>query len=31
MMAGRDLWVMVDDSLIGKLQRVLGSEHVKIC
>jgi len=31
MMAGRDLWVMADDSLIGKLQRVLGSEHVKIC
>ena len=31
MMAGRDLWVIADDSLIGKLQRVLGSEHVKIC
>jgi DNA polymerase-3 subunit alpha len=31
MMAGRDLWVMADDSLIGKLQSVLGSEHVKIC
>lgn len=31
MMAGRDLWVMVDESLLDRLERMLGSSHIEIC
>ncbi|MDD2573558.1 MAG: DNA polymerase III subunit alpha [Firmicutes bacterium] len=31
MMAGRDLWVMAEDSLIGRLEGILGNSHIKIC
>ncbi len=30
-MAGRDLWVRVDERLIEQLNDILGSEHVKVC
>ncbi len=31
MMAGRDLWVMKSDALLGQLRGLLGDAHVKIC
>jgi len=31
MMAGRDLWVAVDDELISRLREVLGADCVRVC
>lgn len=31
MMAGRDLWVSVDDKLLDRLERMLGNAYIKVC